>query len=300
MFENTATYQEVLNNLYEGVYFLDTDRAITFWNQGAERITGYVAPEVMGRSCADNVLCHVDNQGTDLCKCQCPAADTLQDGQSREASVFLLHKAGHRVPVRIRVAPILDVDGRIIGAVEVFSENSSRENLRQRIDLLEKLTGLDPLTQLSNRRRLEEEIQARLAESQRYGLTFGILFADIDRFKRVNDNYGHTTGDQVLKMVGHTMLNALRPFDIVGRWGGEEFLAVVVNVDLETLTTVAERMRALVTQSRLNHDSENITVSVSVGATLVLPGDDADSLVKRADEGMYRSKAGGRNQVTLI
>ena len=204
------------------------------------------------------------------------------------------------MPVRIRVAPILDVDGRIIGAVEVFSENSSRENLRQRIDLLEKLTGLDPLTQLSNRRRLEEEIQARLAESQRYGLTFGILFADIDRFKRVNDNYGHTTGDQVLKMVGHTMLNALRPFDIVGRWGGEEFLAVVVNVDLETLTTVAERMRALVTQSRLNHDSENITVSVSVGATLVLPGDDADSLVKRADEGMYRSKAGGRNQVTLI
>ena len=299
MFENTATYQEVLNNLYEGVYFLDTERAITFWNQGAERITGYVAPEVMGRSCADNVLCHVDNEGTDLCKCQCPAADTLQDGQPREARVFLLHKAGHRVPVRIRVAPILDVDGRIIGAVEVFSENSSRENLRQRIDLLEKLTGLDPLTQLPNRLRLEEEVQARLAETQRYGLTFGILFADIDHFKRVNDSYGHTTGDQVLKMVGQTMLNALRPFDIVGRWGGEEFLAVVVNVDLETLTTVAERMRALVTQSRLNHDSENITVSVSVGATLVLPGDDAASLVKRADEGMYRSKAGGRNQVTL-
>ena len=300
MIENSAIYEEVLNNLYEGVYFLDADRTITFWNQGAERITGYPAPEVMGRSCADNILCHVDTEGTNLCQGKCPAAHTIEDGQLREADVFLLHRDGHRVPVRIRVAPILDVDGRIVGAVEVFSDNSSRETLRQRINLLEKLTGLDPLTQLPNRRRLEEEIQARLAETQRYGLTFGVLFADIDQFKSVNDTYGHQIGDQVLKMVGHTMLNALRPFDTAGRWGGEEFLAVVVNVDLETLTGVAERMRALVAQSRLQLNGDNLTVTVSVGATLVLPGDDSETLLQRADQGMYRSKSGGRNQVTLV
>ena len=184
MFENTAIYQEVLNNLYEGVYFLDTDRTISFWNQGAERITGYVAPEVMGRPCADDILCHVDQEGTSLCQEDCPAARTLEDGQAREADVFLLHRNGHRVPVRIRVAPILDAAGRIIGAVEVFADNSSPETLRQRIDLLEKLTGLDPLTQLPNRRRLEEEIQARLAETKRYGLTFGILFADSETRRR--------------------------------------------------------------------------------------------------------------------
>ncbi len=300
MFENTAIYQEVLNNLYEGVYFLDTDRTISFWNQGAERITGYVAPEVMGRSCSDNILCHVDQAGATLCNCQCPAAETLQDGQSREANVFLLHKDGHRVPVSIRVAPILDTEERIIGAVEVFADNSSRENLRQRIDLLEKLTALDPLTQMPNRRRLEDEIRARLAETQRYGLTFGVLFADLDHFKFVNDRHGHTTGDLVLKMVGQTMLNALRPFDIAGRWGGEEFLAVVVNVDIETLSTVAERLRSLVAQSRLPQDGDNITVTVSVGATLVLPGDDSRSLMERADQAMYQSKAQGRNQVTLV
>ncbi len=300
MFENTAIYQEVLNNLYEGVYFLDTERTISFWNQGAERITGYMAPEVIGRPCADDVLCHVDQEGTSLCQNDCPAARTLEDGQSREADVFLLHRNGHRVPVRIRVAPIMDAAGRIIGAVEVFADNSSRETLRDRIDLLEKLTGLDPLTQLPNRRRLDDEIKARLAESERYGLTFGILFADIDRFKAVNDSHGHAIGDEVLKMVGNTMLNALRPFDIAGRWGGEEFLAVVVNVDLETLSVVAERMRSLVAQSRLPHEGENITVTLSIGACLVLPGDDGDSLLRRADEGLYRSKAGGRNQVTIV
>ena len=299
MFENTAIYQEVLNNLYEGVYFLDTDRTISFWNQGAERITGYEAPDVIGRPCADDILCHLDQEGSSLCQEECPAARTLKDGEAREADVFLLHRSGHRVPVRIRVAPILDAGGRIIGAVEVFADNSSPETLRQRIDLLEKLTGLDPLTQLPNRRRLEEEIQARLAETQRYGLTFGILFADIDRFKTVNDTFGHATGDEVLKMVGNTMLNALRPFDIAGRWGGEEFLAVVVNVDIETLAGVAERMRSLVAQSRLPHEDGSITVTLSVGATLVLPGDDGEALLKRADKGLYRSKAGGRNQVTI-
>lgn len=299
MIEDSTIYQEVLNNLYEGVYFLEPDRSIAFWNQGAERITGYVAPEVIGRSSAGDILCHVDPEDTNLCQEKCPAAHTLEDGQPREANVFLLHKDGHRVPVRIRAAPIMDVEGQIVGAVQVFSDNSSQETLRQRIDLLEKLTGLDPLTHLPNRRRLEGEIQARLAESQRYGLTFGVLFADIDHFKAINDTYGHMVGDQILNMTGQTMISALRPFDIAGRWGGEEFLAVVVNVDLETLYTVAERMRALVAQSRLQHNGENLTVTVSVGATLVLPGDDSESLLKRVDEGMYRSKSNGRNQVSL-
>jgi diguanylate cyclase (GGDEF)-like protein/PAS domain S-box-containing protein len=300
MIDNSATYREVLNNLYEGVYFLEADRTISFWNQGAERLTGYLAPEVIGRSCADNILCHVDRDGSNLCHCNCPAARTLEDGQPREANVFLLHKDGHRVSVRIRVAPIMDGQRRIVGAVEVFSDNSSRETLRERIDLLEKLTGLDPLTQLPNRRRLEEEVKARLAETQRYGLTFGVLFADVDHFKEVNDTYGHHTGDQILKMVGRTMLNALRPFDTAGRWGGEEFLSVVINVDLDTLNSVAERMRALVAQSRLPRNGDNITVTVSVGATLVLPGDDSESLIMRADQGMYHSKILGRNQVTLV
>lgn len=134
MVENAAIFQEVLNNLYEGVYFLEAGRTIAFWNRGAERITGYPAPEVMGRACADNILCHVDREGTNLCRDKCPAAHTLGDGRPREANVFLLHKDGHRVPVRIRVAPILDAANRIIGVVEVFSDNSSRETLLKRAD----------------------------------------------------------------------------------------------------------------------------------------------------------------------
>ena len=113
MVDNPGLYRDVLDTIYDGVYFLDRQRKIFFWNKGAERITGYRAADVMGRSCADDILCHVDKQGRHLCREGCPAADVLNDGQRREAEVYLLHKNGYRKPVRIRVAPIEDAAGRL-------------------------------------------------------------------------------------------------------------------------------------------------------------------------------------------
>ena len=131
MVDNPSLYREVLDTIYDGVYFLDRQRKIFFWNKGAERITGYRAAEVMGRSCADNILCHVDKQGRNLCRDGCPAADLLNDGQHREAEVYLLHKNGYRKPVRIRVAPIEDASGRVEGVMEIFSDDTSPESLRR-------------------------------------------------------------------------------------------------------------------------------------------------------------------------
>ena len=115
MVDNPRLYRDVLDTIYDGVYFLDRQRKIFFWNKGAERITGYRAADVMGRSCADDILCHVDKQGRHMCREGCPAADVLNDGQRREAEVYLLHKNGYRKPVRIRVAPIEDASGRLEG-----------------------------------------------------------------------------------------------------------------------------------------------------------------------------------------
>ena len=163
MVDNPSLYREVLDTIYDGVYFLDRQRKIFFWNKGAERITGYRAAEVMGRSCADNILCHVDKQGRNLCRDGCPAADLLNDGQHREAEVYLLHKNGYRKPVRIRVAPIEDASGRVEGVMEIFSDDTSPESLRRRVALLEKLSALDPLTQLPNRRSMEATLRPSIS-----------------------------------------------------------------------------------------------------------------------------------------
>lgn len=299
MMDDTRLYRDALNHLNDGVYFLDRQRNIFFWNKGAERITGHRSEDVLGRACADNILCHVDPQGRSLCREGCPAACVMEDGQEREAEVYLLHKDGYRKPVRIRVAPIEDAAGNIVGAVEVFSDDTSPESLRRRVALLEKLSALDPLTQLPNRRSMEAAMASRLAETRRYDVTFGILFIDIDHFKTVNDRYGHETGDAVLKVVAQTLQGSLRPFDVAGRWGGEEFLALVLNVDEAYLGVVAERVRALIAETRIPLGNDYLQVTVSIGAAVARLDDTPETVLNRADRLMYQCKMDGRNRVCL-
>lgn len=290
---------DFVNHLPDGFYALDTKRKITFWNRAAERITGYSAEEVIGRSCSDNILVHVDENGRSLCRGNCPVAATLKDGRSREAEVYLRHKDGHRVPVWVRATRLKDDQGRTIGSAELFSDLSFRRSRLLRIRELEKLALLDPLTQLSNRRHLEAELNARLEEKRRYGLSFGLMFLDVDHFKLFNDTYGHDAGDLALRTVANNLMSSARPFDLFGRWGGEEFLGLIRNVEIEGVGRIAERYRMLVENSQIPIDGNYAMITVSIGATVATDEDTNATLVKRADDLMYRSKAEGRNRVTI-
>ena len=290
---------DVLENLHDGLYCTDTHRVITFWNHAAERITGYTAAEVLGRSCAANILVHVDTDGRSLCRGLCPLAMTMADSVGREAEVFLRHKDGHRVPVLVRTGPLKDRAGQVVGGVELFTDLSNILANNSRVRELEQLALLDNLTQLANRTYLLREIEARFEEMRRYGIPFGLLFMDIDFFKRFNDTYGHDVGDAVLKLVANTFVANSRAFDVYGRWGGEEFVGVIRSIDAEDLVVLGNRMRVLVNQSFLMHDEARLGVSISLGATVAKPDDTAESLIKRADQLLYRSKKEGRNRLTL-
>jgi diguanylate cyclase (GGDEF)-like protein/PAS domain S-box-containing protein len=292
-------FKDLLDNMYDGVYFVDRERRITYWNKGAERITGYSGADVVGQCCADNILKHVDESGNQLCLSACPLTKTIQSGEAHESEIYLHHKAGHRVPIRVRVAPLRDSEGRITGAVEVFSENSSKVTSNQRILELEKVAFLDPLTGVGNRRYTEMILEGRLNELQRYGWSFAVLFFDIDNFKQVNDTYGHDVGDQVLKVLSRTLLMNLRSFDFIGRWGGEEFLGIVVNVSEDQLFPIANKFRFLVEHSSIPVGKKALRVTVSIGATLARREDTLVTLVKRADELLYKSKTEGRNRISI-
>ncbi len=292
-------FRDLLENLHDGVYFVDPARRITYWNKGAERISGYGAGEVTGSFCFDNLLQHVDDAGTRLCERGCPLSLTLADGMPVEADVYLHHKEGHRVPIHVRVSPIRDAAGRVTGAVEVFSENSVAVAALHRIQELEAMAYLDPLTGLANRVFTEISLRARLEEAHRYGWPFGVLFADVDAFKAVNDRHGHAVGDRVLATVARTLAGNLRPFDVVGRWGGDEFLVLVVNVDSAKVRTLAERFRTLIAGSSAASPAGEVRVTVSIGATLARRGDDAAALVERADALMYEGKRRGGDTAVL-
>lgn len=295
-----SSVQSFIDNLYDGVYMLDRQMRITFWSAGAERISGYLAADVIGKRCSDNILMHVDETGRNVCLTGCPASRTLLDGQFREAALFLHHRAGHRVPLKIRVFPLRNAEGRITGVIEVFRDQTDVSRLEERLETLEKLAMLDPLTQLGNRRFIEDALRVRLAGYKREETPrVGVLFVDIDHFKRINDTYGHAQGDDVLRMVAQTMRRALREFDVLGRWGGEEFVVLVLYADEAGLTDVAERLRRLVEQSWIETAQGRVSVTISVGGSLSVPGDDLESLIARADAQMYRSKREGRNRVSL-
>jgi diguanylate cyclase (GGDEF)-like protein/PAS domain S-box-containing protein len=287
---------EVLDSLFDAIYLVDRNRRINFWNRAAEALTGFRRDEVVGRRCPDGVLRHVDEEGTMLCREGCPLQRTIDIGENSEAEVFLHHKDGHRVPVVIRVAPIHDESGNVVGAVEVFRNVADDINRQKRMEELESMAFIDPLTGLANRRFLMTSLNGRLDEFNRYKWPFGILFFDIDHFKQVNDTHGHDIGDEVLKMVAATLGNNTRPFDLAGRYGGEEFLVIVANVDVDQLMSIAERFRILIEKSGLREPLP-LSVTVSIGAALIREGDTAETLIKRADTRLYRAKEAGRNRI---
>lgn len=292
-------YKRILDSIYDGVYLVDPDRRITYWNSGAERITGYGPDEAVGRRCQDNFLVHVDDKGNSLCLNGCPLSWTMANGQPVEAEVYLQHRDGYRVPISVRAAPVRDESGRVVGGVEVFSENSRAAAMADLNRELRQLSLLDPLTEVGNRRFLEQQLMARLNEQDRYGWRVGVLFVDVDHFKEINDRNDHIVGDRVIRMVARTLANGIRSFDIVGRWGGDEFVVLIVNVDEEQLHTVSEKLRRLIENSGFTELGETIRVTVSVGGVLAAAGENPEEVIRRADRLMLASKTAGRNRVTI-
>jgi diguanylate cyclase (GGDEF)-like protein/PAS domain S-box-containing protein len=291
-------FREILDGLSDAVYLVDRRRTIRFWNRACEELTGYAAAEVVGHRCFEDILRHIDEHGKPLCVGLCPLSHTMRDGNPRQTRVWLHHKRGHRVPVQVSVKPVHDRKKRIIGAIETFRDDSSLAASQARVEELEQLAMIDPLTEIPNRRFLGVTLPGRLAELQRHGAPFIVAFADIDQFKQVNDARGHETGDAVLRMVATTLAANLRACDTVTRFGGDEFVLLLYYGQAEASDIVCERLRALVAASSLDLPDGPVTVTMSFGATPARSSDSITSVLTRADALLYASKRAGRNRVT--
>ena len=300
MLETVDFYREILDNLYDGIFFVDKDGHITYWNKGATSLTGYGSAEVIGRNYCD-IFQPLDKQGNRLCESHsCPIGQVFAISTLTEVEAYICHKEGHLLPISIRIAPVREVGQQYVVAVEIHSSSSPRYAMRQRLEELQEMAMHDPLTGIANRRFVEINLAARLEELKRYNFNFSVMFFDADNFKAINDLHGHSVGDRILKMISTTVANSLRSFDIIGRWGGEEFIVLMVNTKDGDLPRLADRLRRLVENSALTiENGETLKVTVSVGATVAQRGDTVESLVERADKLMFESKRRGRNLVSV-
>jgi diguanylate cyclase (GGDEF)-like protein/PAS domain S-box-containing protein len=295
---SNINYKSIIHNLPMGVYFVDRDRQIIYWNKAAEKITGYSADEVIGSRCHDNILMHVDENGKNLCTGLCPLAETIADGLARQSDVFIHHRKGHRAAVRVYTLPLKNESNEVIGGIEIFSDITVLTAMQIKTRELERMAFFDTLTKLPNRSHILAELESMVIEYQRYRVPFGVLFLDIDHFKLFNDTYGHEAGDQLLKTVAATLRSSSRPFDVFGRWGGEEIVGIIRNVSSESLIAIGNRYRLLIEKSNATVKDMPVGVTVSIGATMIQPDDSAEKIVNRADSLMYQSKKNGRNQLT--
>jgi len=293
---NKALNATLLERVSDGIYFVTRDRRITYWNRGAEEITGYSAETVVGRSCAEGLLRHVNDAGRQLCLHGCPLAGVMKDGVPRTAEIYLHHKDGHRVPVTVRSEPILDETGAIIGAAEVFTSRTPVDS--SAVNKRHDDGSVDPVTGVAVRRIGELQLESLMHAATEGTRSLGLLFMDVDRFKSVNDTFGHRVGDEVLRMVAKSMASAVTTGDTVVRWGGEEYVALLPGVDQVSLEAAAERIRMLVENSWIQQGDAQVRVTVSIGATMATATDTEASVMDRADRLMYASKHAGRNLVT--
>jgi two-component system, cell cycle response regulator len=199
------------------------------------------------------------------------------------------------------------------GADDYLAKPFDRDELMARLKIGERILGLearlqelathDTLTGLLNRRAFCAAAETELIRASRTGEAVSFILMDLDRFKTINDRYGHAVGDQALCLAANTLLEHRRPYDLVARWGGEEFLIMLPNVALPEAYNVAERMRISLAAIRLPlPEGKVVKFRASLGASSTMPPGAPyllETLIQRADQALYRAKAAGRNRICL-
>jgi diguanylate cyclase (GGDEF)-like protein len=183
------------------------------------------------------------------------------------------------------------------GYLELRNDSEQTAQLRAALSREQRKVMLDPLTQLWNRAGLNHFLPRHQQQAEDLGLQLGVLFCDLDYFKKINDNHGHAAGDQALRETARRINAAVRPQDVVTRSGGEEFVVLLHVPDQHELLHIAERIRSAISKNPLEIDNQQLTLTISIGAALRAPEEPPRETMNRADQALYQAKGNGRNRV---
>ncbi|MCF8002507.1 MAG: GGDEF domain-containing protein [Halanaerobiales bacterium] len=171
------------------------------------------------------------------------------------------------------------------------------KKLEQKVQKITRVSEIDQLTKIYNRVKFKKELEKEIKRVKRYDNDLSIIMFDIDHFKKVNDNYGHDLGDKVLRQITNVVTKTIRETDIFARWGGEEFIVLTPDTNLDSATELAERTRINIEKAKINKVGQ---ITCSFGVTKFKKGDSFNSFTKRVDNALYQAKETGRNKVVNI
>jgi len=296
---NSHFYEMLINNLNDAVYLQDQNLLILLVNAAYNNLSGYSQSELIGNQCPKNILIPISEKQLVPCYKDCPVQKTLKSGNVQHIKAYIRHKEGYFIPVMMKVIPIKEKDGKIIGTVEIFAETSPKVSLPQSPRDLGRMQLLDPLTKLGNKHYIEMFINSRLNEKKKYNLPFGVLLIDIDNIHSIIDNYGSVVSDKMLRMISQTLVNNIRFFEMVGRWSSEKFAVILINVNTTKLDLIANKLRLLVEQSNIRHYDKLLKTTISIRATLAHSTDSTKAIMNRLKKLADQNKKTGKNRVII-
>jgi diguanylate cyclase (GGDEF)-like protein/PAS domain S-box-containing protein len=293
-------YRAILESLPNGVYVVDPERRILFWNDGAEQITGYLRHEIIGRLCHDNLLMHCDENSNVLCGCGCPLLATMHDGRPRDANVFLRHKDGQRMPVRVRAVPLRDAGGSVIGAAESFDEHYAAPDLRGHAHTRTVHNHLDELTGISDRPSTRSYLQAYLEDFVEDHTGFSVLSIAVDEFEKFRAAHSVEAAQRILHAVAVTLRRNLREGDVVGHWDEGRFVIILADCPAAMVGRVAKMLMRVVSGAAISWWGDRLSVTVSIGGTAVRAGDTVESVLLRAEQALRSCLEGGGSGMEFV
>ena len=291
-----ALFRDIVENCADGIVVVTEDGRIAYLNHAAEELFGRSLRRVLGQPVEILMPKTFRANHSRYMRAFRNAEETARRMGDRLLRTYGLRADGREFPTDISIMASQSETGPVyVAIVRDISEQVDME--RQ----LEALANTDPLTGVSNRRAFLSRAEQEFAAAQRYKVALSAVMIDIDRFKLLNDKFGHAEGDRILTTVAQQLCKTLRKADIFARWGGEEFICLLPHTDADVARRAGERLRQSVeAMGSTESGVKDLKVTVSVGVASLAASDAAiDTLINRADRGLYAAKASGRNKVVL-
>jgi diguanylate cyclase (GGDEF)-like protein len=273
------------------------EKKVVFWSHGAERITGHLRHDVIGRSCIAQALLHCQQSGCEFCNEECPLARAIKTAQPVEASGFLHHKSGYEVSVRIRAVPVHNPHGSIIGAAETFDE-------LEQSDVQHKEKGLsdciDHVTGVATPAQTKTHLREALAAFSQRQVPFCVLRLRLQGLEHFRASFGPDAASSLLRVVARSLASDLWRTDIVGRWADDEFLVLLNGCRGDGLPAVCQRLSRMLANDSIEWWGERRSLPVAIGEAIALPGESIESILAhtqrsldQASEWLSRATAAG-------
>ena len=293
-------YRSVLEHLETGVYIVDRNRRVRFWNEGAEQITGFLRQDVVGRFLREHLLAVGDASKALESDPDDPINLAFRDGKSTVVDVSILHKSGYRIPVVLRTNPIRNSRGAVVGVAESFERNRSASDWTRRQAMYADFGCLDSVTGLAAQSFMETQLRENLIAFGEHNIPFGILLIQVDHLDQFRATRGPGVVPTILRVVAQSLENCLRPTDLVGCWGENQFLAVLMECRESEVVRVGERVRKIISMAEIEWWGDRFSVTSPVGGAGCRAEDTVELLVERAAASLQDSIEKGGNCVVVL